>query len=160
MTFSMYRMRIFIYLWFCFEQGFGSISFWRGSGSGSLDPHLGMVDPDPDPGIHLSGIVDPDPDPRIHPWKKWIRIRVPSGSGSGSRSGSGYLFFDHAAAKVLKRHFSDHKSIWILLKLFFSYIIFGAIRIHIYAFLSGSGSGSEKGIRGGSGSGSGSGAGI
>ena len=53
-----------------------SISFWRGSGSG--DPHLGIVDPDPR--IHLSVIVDPDlhlekvdPDPG----PKWIRIRVP-----------------------------------------------------------------------------------
>ena len=40
---------------------------WRGSGS--WDPHLGKVDPDPQ--IHLSVIVDPDPVP------KWIRIRVP-----------------------------------------------------------------------------------
>ena len=39
------------------NQRFGSISFWRGSGSGSLDPHFEKVDPDPDP--------------------KWIRIRVP-----------------------------------------------------------------------------------
>ena len=61
------------------------------------DPRIHMWGKvDPDPRIHLSGIVDPDPDPRIHPWKKWIRIRVPSGSGSGSESGSGYLFFDYA----------------------------------------------------------------
>ena len=60
------------------KQRFGSISFWRGSGSGFWDPHLGKVDPDPR--IHLSVIVDPDP--RIHIWKvdpdplpKWIRIR-------------------------------------------------------------------------------------
>ena len=62
----------------CFFQRFGSISFWRGSGS--WDPHLGKVDPDPDPRIHLSVIVDPDP--RIHIWKKWIRIRFQGGSGS------------------------------------------------------------------------------
>jgi len=60
-----------------FPQRFGSISFWRGSGS--WDPHLGKVDPDPpfrnsgtrsgssDP--HLEK-VDPDPVP------KWIRIRI------------------------------------------------------------------------------------
>ena len=66
-------------------QRFGSISFWHGSrsGSGSWDPHLGKVDPDPR--IHLSVIVDPDPDPWIHVWKKWIRF----GTGSGSE----YLFF-------------------------------------------------------------------
>jgi len=58
------------------NQRFGSISFWLGSGSGSWDPHLGKVDPDPDPRIHLSVIVDPDLNPRIHIWKKWIRIRV------------------------------------------------------------------------------------
>ena len=52
-----------------YKQGFGSIQFWRGSGSGSLDPHFGIVDPDPDPRIHLLRIVDPDPDPRIHLWK-------------------------------------------------------------------------------------------
>ena len=50
--------------------------FWCGSGSGSWDPHLVKVDPDPDPRIHLSIIVDPDPDPRIHILKKWIRIRI------------------------------------------------------------------------------------
>ena len=32
---------------------------------------------DPDSRIHLSVIVDPDPDPQIHVWKKWIGIRVP-----------------------------------------------------------------------------------
>ena len=71
------------------NQRFGSISFWRGSrsGSGSWDPHLEKVDPDPDPRIQLSIIVDPDP--RNHIWKKWIRIRFQSGSGSGSE----YLFF-------------------------------------------------------------------
>ena len=58
---------------FCLKQRLGSISFWRGSGS--WDPHLGKMDPDPR--IHLSVIVDPDP--RIHIWKKWIRIRFQSG---------------------------------------------------------------------------------
>ena len=48
-----------------------------GSGFGSSDLHLGKVDPDPDPRIHLSVIVDPDPDARIHIWKKLIRFRVP-----------------------------------------------------------------------------------
>ena len=43
-------------------QRCGSISFWRESGSGSWDQHLGIVDPDPR--IHFSGILDPDP--RIH----------------------------------------------------------------------------------------------
>ena len=51
-------------------QRFGSISFW--CGSGSRDPYLVKVDPDPR--IHLSIILDPDP--RIHIWKKWIRIRI------------------------------------------------------------------------------------
>ena len=56
-------------LGFIFKQGCGSIRFWRGSGSGSSDPHFGIVDPDPDPRIHLLRIVDPDPDPQIHLWK-------------------------------------------------------------------------------------------
>ena len=84
-------MMIFIYLSFLMQelleflknltgprkwkyQRFGSISFWRGSGSGSLDPHLGKVDPDPR--IHLSVMMDPDADPRIHICKKGIRIRI------------------------------------------------------------------------------------
>ena len=52
----------YIYHWDqnIYNQRFGSISFWRGSGSGSWDPQLGKV--------------DPDPDPRIHIWEKWIRI--------------------------------------------------------------------------------------
>ena len=50
-------------------QRFGSISFLRRSGSGSWDPHLGKVDPDPR--IHIWKNLDPDPVPR------WIRIRVP-----------------------------------------------------------------------------------
>jgi len=41
------------------KQRFRSISFWRGSGS--LDPHLGIVDPDPDPRILVLRIVDLDP---------------------------------------------------------------------------------------------------
>ena len=67
--------RNLLYLGMTYVQRFGSISFWRGSGSGSWDPHLGKVGPDPR--IHLSVIVDPEPDPRIHIWKKWIRIQEP-----------------------------------------------------------------------------------
>ena len=98
------------------KQRFGSISFWRGSGS--WDPHLGKVDPDPpfrnsgsgsgssDP--HLEK-VDPDPGP------KWIRIRVP-----------------------------DIKNIKFYFLLYIVFVCFGATRIQINAFLSGSGSGKRK----------------
>ena len=60
-------------------------STFGNSGSGSWDPHLGIVDPDPQ--INLFVIVDLDP--RIHIWKKWILIRVQS------ESESEYLFFDY-----------------------------------------------------------------
>ena len=75
-SFSHTFIVVCIFISFVFEyvykQRFGSISFWRGSGSGSWDTHLGKVDPDPR--IQLSIIVDPDP--RIHIWKKWIRIQI------------------------------------------------------------------------------------
>ena len=53
-----------------YRQRCGSISFR--CGSGSWDPHYGIVAPDPDPRIHLSGIVDPDT--RINLCKEWILI--------------------------------------------------------------------------------------
>ena len=57
-------------------QHFGSTSFWHESGSGSLDSHLGKVDPDPR--IYLSVIVVPDP-----------RIHYNPRSGKRNQSGSG-----------------------------------------------------------------------
>ena len=49
------------------NQRFEFISFLRGSGSGSRDPHLGKVDPEPGSTLGKSGCgsgfkVDPDPD--------------------------------------------------------------------------------------------------
>merc|ERR1711860_420362 len=43
---------IMFYVEHPYNQRFGSISFWHGSGSGSRDPHLEKVNPDPR--IHLS----------------------------------------------------------------------------------------------------------
>ena len=57
-------------------------SNFRNSGSGSSDPRLEKVDPDPGKEIEV------DPDPNLDPERrlKWIRIRLnamdPGGSGS------------------------------------------------------------------------------
>ncbi len=43
-------MRTKIHKTFCLNQCCGSVTFWGGSGSGSADPCLWLIDPDPDPG--------------------------------------------------------------------------------------------------------------
>ena len=92
-------------------QRFGSISFLRGSGS--WDPHLGKVDPDPR--IHLYVIVDPAPHLEIvdsDPGPKLIRIRAPIFNIFIKKFMSDklqYLFL--LPPKFRKRNFSDNKNI-------------------------------------------------
>jgi hypothetical protein len=41
-----------------YDQCCGSMTFWRGSGSGSADPCLWLMDPDPDPAIFVIVLQD------------------------------------------------------------------------------------------------------
>ncbi len=45
-------------LWWKIKQCSGSMIFWGGSGSGSLDPCFWIMDPDPDPAIFVIDLQD------------------------------------------------------------------------------------------------------